>query len=142
MAGKLLANSMYDEPVNWKKRLKLPVIVGLVFLAIGGVSYKFYNYQAERAVSVFLDQIFSAQFDAAYANWELTDSNYSMKDFLTDWGKDGYYTKGRTSGEVIDSNSRGTWVVVYVSIDPERRPIALRVDKETLKLSFSPSSKY
>src|SRR5688572_18303963 len=142
MAGKLLANSMYDEPINWKKRLKLPVIVGLVFLAIGGVSYKFYNYRAERAVSVFLDQIFSGQFDAAYANWELTDSSYAMKDFLTDWGKDGYYTKGRTSGEVIDSNSRGTWVVVYVSVDPERRPIALRVDKETLKLSFSPSSEY
>ena len=40
-----------------------------------------------------------------------------MQDFLTDWGKDGYYTKGVESAKVVDSNSRGTSVVVYVGIE-------------------------
>ena len=37
---------------------------------------------------------------------------------------------------------QGGAVVVYVTIDSLRSPVALRVDKETLKISFSPISKY
>jgi hypothetical protein len=43
---------------------------------------------------------------------------------------------------VIDSNGKGSWVVVYVEIDPLKYPVAIQVEKETLKLSFSPASKY
>ena len=65
-----------------------------------------------------------------------------MNDFIQDWGKEGYYTKGMRMARVIDSNGRGSAVVVYVDIDSLKSPVALRVDKETLKLSFSPVSKY
>jgi hypothetical protein len=43
---------------------------------------------------------------------------------------------------VIDSNGRGAAVVVYLAIDSLKSPVALRVDKETMKISFSPVSKY
>jgi hypothetical protein len=43
---------------------------------------------------------------------------------------------------VVDSNGKGGAVVVYVGIDSLKSPVALRVDKETLKISFSPVSKY
>jgi hypothetical protein len=46
------------------------------------------------------------------------------------------------TADVIDSNGRGTSVVVYVGIDNVKVPVAIRVDKETLKLSFSPTNKY
>jgi hypothetical protein len=65
-----------------------------------------------------------------------------MQDFLDDWGKDGYYMKGVTTAEVIDSNSRGPVVVVYIGFDQRDLPLAIRVDKETLKLSYSPTNKY
>ena len=65
-----------------------------------------------------------------------------MQDFLNDWGTDGYYTKGVSTAKVIDSNSRGPVVIVYVGIDKFKLPLALRVDKETLKLSYSPTNKY
>jgi hypothetical protein len=65
-----------------------------------------------------------------------------MQDFLSDWGKDGYYTKGVSSAKVMDSNSRGTSVVVYVDIQSLKFPLALRVNKESLKLSYSPTNKY
>jgi hypothetical protein len=65
-----------------------------------------------------------------------------MKDFLQDWGNDGYYTKGMHAARVIDSNGKGGAVVVYLAIDSLKSPLALRVDKETLKISYSPVSKY
>ena len=65
-----------------------------------------------------------------------------MNDFLQDWGKDGYYTKGMHESRVVDSNSKGTGVVVYLDIDSLKSPVALLVDKDTLKISFSPVSKY
>jgi hypothetical protein len=65
-----------------------------------------------------------------------------MKDFAQDWGRDGYYTKGMHDARVVDSNSKGGSVVVYVNIDSLKSPVALLVDKDTLKISFSPVSKY
>ena len=65
-----------------------------------------------------------------------------MQDFLSDWGKDGYYTKDVSSAKVIDSNSRGPVVIVYVGIDKFQLPLAIRVDNESLKLSYSPTNKY
>ena len=59
-----------------------------------------------------------------------------------DWGKDGYYTKGMHNARIVDSNGKGGAVVVYLGIDSLRSPVALLVDKETLKISFSPISKY
>jgi hypothetical protein len=126
---------------EWQQRLKMPIIVAIAFLAIGALSYRFYNFRAENQVELFLDDVFSGRFDAAWNRWDASGS-YGMNDFLTDWGQAGYYTKDKTSGEIIDSNRRGRSVIVYVSIDPELRPVALIVDNETLRISFSPVNKY
>ena len=86
--------------------------------------------------------VHAANYDAAYADWDSSDGRYTMKDFLADWGKDGYYVKGTSKAEIADSNGNGTSVIVYVTLATFKAPIALRVDKETLKLSFSPTNKY
>ena len=92
-------------------------------------------------VRLFIGAIRNGQYGAAYQNWD-ADARYTMKDFLQDWGKDGYYTKGMRDARVADSNGKWSSVVVYVTIDSLKYPVALRVDKETLKISFSPISKY
>jgi hypothetical protein len=126
----------------WKERWKIPVAVGMAFVALFILAYKFYNYREEGAVKQFLGDVFGGHPDAAFAKWDVDGASYSMQDFLTDWGKDGYYTKGVESARVVDSNSRGTSVVVYVGIETLKFPLALRVDKESLKLSYSPTNKY
>ena len=108
---------------------------------IGGVAYKFANFREERRVRQFIEEINGGQYDAAYQDWD-AEGRYTLKDFLQDWGKDGYYTKGMHQASVSDSNGKGGSVVVYVSIDSLKYPVALLVDKETLKISFSPVSKY
>jgi hypothetical protein len=126
---------------EWQQRLKMPIFVALTFVVLGLLTYRFYNYRAEGAVDVFLEDIFRSRYDQAFQKWDAGGS-YTMADFLTDWGQEGYYTKGFSSGSVIDSNRKGRSVIVYASIDPDRRPIALIVDNETLKISFSPTNKY
>jgi hypothetical protein len=147
MAEKLIGSLIYgDHPTPkksrpWKERLKAPVSIGVALLVIGGLVYKFANYREEGRAEEFLQAVVAGQYDAAYAMWD-AQSSYVMADFLTDWGKDGYYTKGAHSAEVMDSNSSGLVVVVYVALDTFKGPVALRVDKETLRLSFSPVKKY
>ena len=146
MADKIIGSLLYDDhPVPrkaraWKERLKVPVAIGLVILIIGGTAYKFANYREEGRVRDFMETVQTGQFETAFQIWNVGGS-YRMQDFLQDWGRDGFYTKGMHDAKVIDSNSQGTSVVVYLAID-ELTPIALLVDKETLRISFSPVNKY
>jgi len=80
------------------------------------------------------------QYETAYQMWDI-EGHYRMEDFLQDWGRDGFYTKGMQDARVVDSNTKGGLVVVYVAID-NKTPIALMVEKESLKISFSPTNKY
>ena len=127
----------------WRERWKMPALVGLVFLVIAILAYEFANYRQESSVKEFLAAVTSGQLDAAWEKWDHEDGgSYTKKDFLSDWGPEGYYTKGMTSAKVIDSNSRGAAVTVYVEIDTQRIPVALRVNSQTLKLSYAPNNKY
>ncbi len=147
MADKLIGSLLYDEhPIPkrsraLKERLKVPVAIALVLIFISGIAYKFANFREERSVRRFIAAIENGQYDVAYQDWD-ADGRYTVKDFLQDWGKDGYYTKGMHDARVVDSNGKGGSVVVYLGIDSLKSPVALRVDKETLKISFSPVSKY
>jgi hypothetical protein len=147
MADKLIGSLIYGEHEipkrsrTWKEALKVPVSIALVLTFVAGIAYKFANFREERRVRQFVEAVGTGQYEAAYQDWD-ADARYKMKDFLQDWGKDGYYTKGMHEARVTDSNGKGGSVVVYVTIDSLKYPIALLVDKETLKISFSPVSKY
>jgi hypothetical protein len=147
MADRIIGSLLYDDhPIPkksraLKERLKVPFGIALVLVFVSGMVYRFANFREERSVRQFMTAIESGQYDAAYQLWDAS-SRYTMKDFLQDWGKDGYYTKGMREGRVVDSNGQGSAVVVYLGIDSLKSPLALRVDKDSLKISFSPVSKY
>jgi hypothetical protein len=147
MADKLIGSLIYGDHVPpkkqrpWKDRLKVPAAIFTVLLVVGGLAYKFVNYREERHVVNFFELLQQGQYDAAFATWD-SDSHYTMKDFLVDWGKDGYYMEGLREFSIADSNSSGSAVVVYVELDTFKVPVAIRVDKETLKMTFSPVNKY
>jgi hypothetical protein len=147
MADKLIGSLIYGEHEipkksrTWKEALKVPLSIALVLIFVAGLAYKFANFREERRVRQFVDAVGSGQYDVAYQAWD-ADAHYNMKDFLQDWGKDGYYTKGMHEARVTDSNGKGGSVIVYLTIDSLKYPVALLVDKETLKISFSPISKY
>jgi hypothetical protein len=147
MADKIIGSLLHDDhPIPkksraLKERIKVPAYIALALIFISGVIYKYANFREERAVRQFMGQVEGGNLDAAYQLWD-AEGRYTMKDFLQDWGKDGYYTKGMHKAQVVDSNSKGGSVVVYLDIDSLKSPVALLVDKDTLKISFSPVSKY
>lgn len=147
MPDKLIGSLIYGEHEipkrsrNWKEALKVPVSIALALIFIAGLAYKFANFQEERRVRQFVEAVAQGDYEGAYQRWD-GDAKYNMKDFLQDWGKEGYYTKGMREAHVTDSNGKGSSVIVYVTIDSLKYPVALLVDKETLKISFSPVSKY
>jgi hypothetical protein len=147
MAEKIIGSLIYDNhPIPkrsraLKERLKVPGAIALILIFLSGLVYKFANYREEGRVRQFMSAIEGGQYDAAYQEWD-AEGRYSMKDFLQDWGKEGYYTKGMHDAKVVDSNTKGSAVIVYLGIDSLKSPVALMVDKETLKISFSPFSKY
>lgn len=146
MADKIIGSLLYDDhPIPrksraWKDRLKVPVTIAIVLLVIGGAAWKFANFREEGRVRQFIGAVQGGQYGAAYQMWDI-DGHYRMEDFLQDWGRDGFYTKGMQEARIVDSNGKGGSVVVYVAID-KKRPVALMVDKEGLKISFSPTNKY
>jgi len=146
MADKIIGSLIYDNhPIPkksraWKEWIKVPVAIGIVLLVIGGIAWKFANFREEGRVRQFIQAVQGGQYDAAYQLWDV-EGRYRMEDFLQDWGHDGFYTKGMQEARVVDSNGKGGSVIVYVAID-NRRPVALMVDKESLKISFSPTNKY
>ena len=147
MAEKLIGSLIYGQHAipkksrAWKERLKVPVTIALVLIVIGALAYKFANFREERRVSQFMEAVESGQYAVAFQSWD-ADQHYTMQDFLQDWGKAGYYTKDLHQVRVFDSNGKGSGVIVYVAMDNFKAPVALLVNKETLKLSFSPTNKY
>jgi hypothetical protein len=146
MADKIIGSLIYDDhPIPrksraWKERLKVPVTIGIVLLVIAGIAWKFANFREEGRVRQFMQAVQGGQYEAAYQMWD-AEGRYRLEDFLQDWGRDGFYTKGMHDARIVDSNTKGGSVIVYVEIDG-RRPVALMVDKEELKISFSPTNKY
>jgi hypothetical protein len=147
MAEKIIGSLIYDDhPIPkksraFKERIKVPLAIALALIFVGGILYKYANYREEGRVRQFMQNIGSGQYEEAYKEWD-AEGRYTINDFLQDWGKEGYYTKGMHEARVVDSNGAGGAVTVYVGIDSLKSPVALRVDKETLKISFSPVSKY
>src|SRR5262245_50550855 len=108
MADKIIGSLIYDNhPIPkksraLKERLKVPVTIALVLIFVSGLAYKFANYREEGRVKQFIETVKSGQYDTAYQEWD-ADAKYTMKDFLQDWGKEGYYTKGMREAYIVTS---------------------------------------
>ena len=143
MSGKLIGNLITGDHVVPKPGMplahKLKIATAIVVTVSMGsfLVWKFINYREESKVTQFLEEISQGQYQQAYANWDAGDS-YKLKDFIDDFGKDGYYTHGMHSARVVTSKGHGAGVVVCVELDNLQQKLPIRVDKESMKLSYSP----
>jgi len=65
-------------------------IASLAVLAIVALYFTFRYYPEKRAAERFLDILIAGDTAKAYQLWK-PGPTYTMKDFLADWGPDGYY---------------------------------------------------
>lgn len=68
------------------------VISGVVFVALiaGFIAYQLRFHTEEKTLRHFMDAEVAGHMDEAYRIWKPSET-YSFKDFLEDWGPDGYY---------------------------------------------------
>jgi hypothetical protein len=84
--------SLLDPPADKldKSRAMAFTIAALAVLAVVALYFTFRYYPEKRAAERFLDALVAGDTAKAYQLWKPGPS-YAMKDFLADWGPDGYY---------------------------------------------------
>jgi len=84
--------SLLDPPVEkpHKSRAMGFTIVALAAALLGFFYFWLRYYPEERAVKHFFDALVAGDTASAYRLWK-PGASYEMKDFLADWGPEGYY---------------------------------------------------
>jgi hypothetical protein len=84
--------TLLDPPAEKpdKSRAMAFTIAALVIVAIVALWFTFRYYPEKKAAQRFFDALVAGNTDLAYQLWK-PSANYAMKDFLADWGPQGYY---------------------------------------------------
>jgi hypothetical protein len=112
--------SLLDPPADApaKSRAMIFTVVTVVFAIAVILFFTFRYYPEKKAADNFFDALEAGNMDLAYQLWKPSES-YAMKDFLADWGPDGYYGTVK-SHKILSAKSprRSTAVAVTVQISP------------------------
>jgi hypothetical protein len=112
--------SLLDPPATKpeKSRAMAFTIAALALVVLVILFFTFRYYPEKRAASRFFDALVAGNTDQAYQLWKPSPS-YTMKDFLADWGPQGYYGPVK-SYDVLRANSPlgANAVAVRVAISP------------------------
>src|ERR1700676_1605837 len=83
--------SLLNPPVDppHKPHVLTFTLVALVFVAAAVLWFSFRYYPERKAAEKFFNAVVAGDTDKAYVLWQASD-NYKMKDFLADWGPNGY----------------------------------------------------
>ena len=110
-----LFDSTDEHPTS---KIRRYVITGLAFVvAVVLFSWYMLRYHSqEKTVETFLNDVATGNLQQAYGMWTHS-TDYSFKDFLDDWGDQGYYGPVK-SYHIEGIKDRGSGVVVVVELSP------------------------
>jgi len=112
--------SLLDPPAakQEKSRAMVFTITALVFVVLVVLFFTFRYYPEKKTAQHFFDALVAGNTDLAYQLWKPSPS-YTMKDFLADWGPQGYYGPVK-SYNILRANSPlgANAVAVRVAISP------------------------
>jgi hypothetical protein len=109
--------SLIDPPADKpdKSRAMAFTIAALAVVAIVALWYTFRYYPEKKAAERFFDALVDGDTARAYQLWKPSPS-YAMKDFLADWGPQGYYGPVK-SYKVIRAKAPSSSNAVAVSVE-------------------------
>jgi hypothetical protein len=101
-----------------KSRAMAFTVATLSLVAIVALWYTFRYYPEKRAAEHFFDALVAGDTNQAYQLWK-SGPTYAMKDFLSDWGPQGYYGPVK-SYKVIHAKrpSGSNAIAVSVEVSP------------------------
>jgi hypothetical protein len=109
--------SLIDPPADKpdKSRAMAFTIAALAVIAIVALWYTFRYYPEKKAAERFFNALVASDTAKAYQLWKPSPS-YAMKDFLADWGPQGYYGPVK-SYKVIRAKAPSSSNAVAVSVE-------------------------
>jgi hypothetical protein len=109
--------SLIDPPADKpdKSRAMAFTVAALAVVAIVALWYTFRYYPEKKAAERFFDALVAGDTAKAYQLWKPSPS-YAMKDFLADWGPQGYYGPVQ-SYKVIRAKAPSSSNAVAVSVE-------------------------
>lgn len=137
------------EDPNSKVR-RYALTASFFILALAATLWYFLRFQTEKdTVNNFMEAVARGDMKAAYALWKPADpKNYDFKEFVSDWGPEGYYGPIRsfriTAAAQVRRSASG--VVVAVELcpnapfhnDSRNKEVSLWVERHDQSLSFTP----
>lgn len=97
------------------------IITGVVFVGLiaGFIAYQLRFHTEEGTLRHFMDAVVAGKMDEAYRIWKPSET-YSFKDFLEDWGPEGYYGPIKSYHlEHIEKNKpNASGVVATIELSP------------------------
>ncbi len=124
--------TLLDPPAEKpeKSRAMAFTIAALVLVAIVVLWFTFRYYPEKKAAEHFFDALVAGDTARAYQLWKPSPS-YAMKDFLADWGPEGYYGPVKSYKILRASSPIGAnAVAVRVAISPfSPMPDASEIEK-------------
>jgi hypothetical protein len=146
-----LLDSTAEEPHSKLLRYVVTTVVFVALVALG-ISWLLRFRTEERTVKNFLDALVADRTEEAYRIWK-PGATYGYKDFLDDWGPNGYY--GPVKSYRIESAGHpraGTGVIVVMEVSPyqpfpndgdalkqsKTKEVRIWVERSDQSLSFPP----
>ncbi len=141
-----------EHPMSKRRRYAL-IALAFIVLGAGGLWYLLRFHTERITVRHFMDAVIAGNMSEAYKIWQPAPS-YSFKDFLNDWGPDGFY--GPVRSFRIEHSERphggGSSVTVKVQVSPDQpfpnddnatgqrnvKEVELWVDMKDQSISFPP----
>jgi hypothetical protein len=97
------------------------IITGVVFVALlaGFIAYQLRFHTEEKTLRHFMDAVVAGKMDDAYRIWKPSET-YSFKDFLEDWGPEGYYgpIKSYRLEHIEKNKPNASGVVATIELSP------------------------
>jgi hypothetical protein len=109
--------SLLDPPAYKpdKSRAMAFTIAALAVVAIVALWFMFRYYPEKKAADAFFDALVAGDTAKAYQLWK-PGPTYAMKDFLADWGPQGYYGPVK-SYKIIRAKAPGGSNAIAVSVE-------------------------
>ena len=112
--------SLLDPPADKpdKSRAMAFTVATLTIVAIVALWFTFRYYPEKKAAEHFFDALVAGDSAKAYQLWK-PGASYAMKDFLADWGPDGYYGPVKSYKILHASAPQGlNAIAVSVNVSP------------------------
>ncbi len=117
-----LFDTTSEDPQAKMRRYAIMLGAAIVFAGLGiwWLVFGYLHVSERSAATRFFDALSSGNTELAYKLWQPDQNKYKYKDFLDDWGADGFYgpVKSYQIESVNSPTKGGSGVVVVAEVSP------------------------